>query len=102
MIPNISSKHWEILVKIFEKYPNIKEVILYGSRAKGTQNERSDVDLAIKNSPISYQEFVKMLAEIEESNFPYLIDMQIFEQIQNQRLLEEIEMYGKTIYQAHN
>mgnify|MGYP005840530119 CR=1 FL=1 len=102
MIPNISPKHWEILVKIFEKYPNIKEVILYGSRAKGTQNERSDVDLAIKNSPISYQEFVKILAEIEESNFPCLIDMQIFEQTQNQRLLEEIEMYGKTIYQAHN
>ncbi|PKQ70138.1 nucleotidyltransferase domain-containing protein [Raineya orbicola] len=102
MIAGISQKHWDILLKIFEKYPNIKEVILYGSRAKGTQNERSDVDLVLKNSCVSYRELAKLIAEINESNFPYLVDMQIFEQIQNQRLLEEIEMYGKPIYPKKN
>ena len=33
---------------VFAQYPQVTEVILYGSRAKGTHHNGSDIDLALK------------------------------------------------------
>ncbi|MFC3417790.1 nucleotidyltransferase domain-containing protein [Algoriphagus hitonicola] len=43
----LSVKSFEILKRIFSKYPAISKVKVYGSRAKGTYSERSDLDLMI-------------------------------------------------------
>jgi predicted nucleotidyltransferase len=38
----------DILNGIFRKYPEIRQVVLYGSRAKGNYHTGSDIDLSLK------------------------------------------------------
>ena len=46
----LSQKELEILKEVFKKFDNIKEVILFGSRALGKHRPSSDIDLAIKGN----------------------------------------------------
>lgn len=39
---------------VFQSYPNIQEVLIFGSRAKGDFKRNSDIDLAIKGENISF------------------------------------------------
>ena len=41
----INESSIDILYTIFSKYEQVKEVVLYGSRAKGNYHDRSDVDM---------------------------------------------------------
>ena len=52
----------------------VKEVILYGSRAKGTAMERSDIDIAVSG-----------------------VDSVNMDTCRNQLLLEDIRQYGREI-----
>jgi len=38
---------------VFRKYPEIEEVIIYGSRAKGNYREGSDIDLTLKGEELT-------------------------------------------------
>ena len=82
--------------EILKKY-NVKKAILYGSRAMGTYKNGSDIDIVIfgndLNSTISY-----IYDELEE-NLPYFIDIEIFENITNQKLKNHIAQVGKVLYQ---
>ena len=86
------------LKTIFDKYPNIKKVILYGSRAKGTNTKRSDIDLVIANSQLDRFTLSNIKSEIEESDIPNLVDIQLLEEIDNQELLDHINRVGKVVY----
>lgn len=44
----ISPNVYERIQRYFEKEQNIKQVVLFGSRAKGTDTINSDIDLAIE------------------------------------------------------
>ena len=86
------------LIRIFEEYEQVKEVVLYGSRAKGTHNARSDIDLAIRNSPIDRHTLGKIKLQIDNSDVPYIVDLQVVEKIKNPKLLAHIERLGQVFY----
>jgi len=44
----------EKIRKAFEQYPEVEEVLLFGSRAKGNFKPGSDVDLAIKCEKVTH------------------------------------------------
>jgi predicted nucleotidyltransferase len=94
----INSNNIEILNFIFRKYLQIERVIIYGSRAKGNFRENSDVDLIITNSKIDRHDIGKILSEIDDSNFSYIVDLQDFNTINNRDLIDHINRVGKTIY----
>mgnify|MGYP006431705353 FL=1 len=83
---------------IFEKYPQVKKVILFGSRAKETNTKRSDIDLVIANSQLDRVTLSNIKSEIEESDIPNLVDIQLLEEIYNQELLDHINRVGKVVY----
>ena len=43
----LSEKTIEIIKKLLSNYPQIKEVKIFGSRAKGNYKPSSDIDLAL-------------------------------------------------------
>ncbi len=83
---------------ILLKYPQIKEVILYGSRAKGNFKEGSDIDLVMKAPELTMSDLLRIENEIEELMLPYKVDLSLFHQIENTSLLEHIERVGITFY----
>ena len=60
------------LSTIFQAYENIDSVVLYGSRAKGTYHDGSDIDLTIKGDLITDSLVGKVYYRYQEglSHFP--------------------------------
>ena len=70
-----------------------KEVILYGSRAKGTARERSDIDIAVTG----VKNFELLVEEVEKLPTLYSVDLVNLDACKNQLLLEDIKQYGRKI-----
>ena len=67
-----------------------KKVILYGSRAKGTALERSDIDIAVSG----VKDFDKLSDEVEDLPTLYSVDLLNLDTCRNDLLLEDIRQYG--------
>ena len=67
-----------------------KEVILYGSRAKGTARERSDIDIAVTG----VKNFDILEEKIEELPTLYSVDLLNMDTCRNDLLKEDIRQYG--------
>ena len=83
----------EEIINLAKKYSD-STVILFGSHAKGTATERSDMDIAVSGIPDA-----ENLRE-EFDNLPtlYTIDLVNLDECGNQLLLEGIRKYGREIY----
>ena len=44
------------IISLFQKFPSIQEVKIFGSRAKGNFKNGSDVDLSIKGELVTFEE----------------------------------------------
>jgi uncharacterized protein len=80
-------------------FPEISQLVLFGSRAKGTYKKASDVDLAIKGPSVTYDTAVR-LADVlnEEKPLPYFFDVIHYESITEQHLIDHIDRVGVVIY----
>jgi predicted nucleotidyltransferase len=88
---------------VFLRYPQIQDVMLYGSRAKGTHKPNSDYDLAVlMTENISVNDTNKVKYEIkddvENTTLPYLFDIQSYNDIDNTALRDHIDRVGILIF----
>lgn len=88
----------EKLRRVFETEPAISEVILYGSRAKGTHRPGSDIDLTLKGSRLSTGQLMDLLSTIDDLLLPYEMDLSIFDHIDNRELIDHINRVGKVVF----
>ena len=98
MSTGLTIEQIDVLVRIFIKYPEIKVVKLYGSRAKGTFNSRSDVDLVVFGEGIDRFLLSNMLLDLDDSNLPYSVDLQNYSEIKNRALIDHIDRVGIPIF----
>lgn len=75
------------------KRNKVKEVILFGSRARQTAHERSDFDIAVSG----VKDIEELREQIEAIPTLYSFDLVDMEECQNQLLKEEIIRYGRKI-----
>lgn len=71
----------------------MQEVILYGSRAKGTAMERSNIDIAVSG----VDNFESLVEKVEELPTLFSVDLVNMDTCRNQLLLEDIRQYGREI-----
>lgn len=88
----------EVILRIAElcRKHSAKEVILFGSRAKGTARERSDIDIAVAGA----DDFDLLSEEIEDLPTLYTVDVVNLDVCKNKQLLEDIRQYGRKIYET--
>ena len=79
---------------VFAAHPEVQEVILYGSRAKGNFKVGSDIDLSMKSDDINFDVLSKISQELYDLPMPYTVDLSIFSNIDNAALREHIERVG--------
>lgn len=85
---------------VFAHYPEVEQVILYGSRAKGTYKTGSDIDLTLKGSDLNLTIINKISNEIDDLLLPYSFDLSIFSQISNADLVDHINRVGVVFYES--
>lgn len=85
----------EIIHSIIEicKKNKVKETILFGSRARGTEHEKSDFDIAVSGAA----DIEDLREQIEEIPTLYSFDVVDLDHCMNQLLKEEIAAYGKRL-----
>ena len=97
----LSEKSMEIIRGIYSQFPQIKSVILYGSRAKGNFKPGSDIDMTIVAAPsFDFSALAKVNMMFHESSLPYLYDISDFSKLTNPELIEHIKRCGKVIYKT--
>lgn len=97
-IPGIAPEHTTALRNIFRQFPEIPTVILYGSRAKGTHRNNSDIDLCLKNTTITLSRLLQLEGQIDDLLLPWMFDIVVYSSIENPDLRSHIDRVGKVIY----
>lgn len=91
----LSETELSTLREVFTKFDAIEEVVLFGSRARGTHKKASDVDLAIKGKNIDLDTLAKLQYTLEEeTNLPYFFDVVIYDKIKDNALKRAIDEGG--------
>ena len=86
---------------VFEKYPEIEEVNIFGSRAKGNYKESSDIDICIKGKNVTESMRSRICLEIDDLNTPYLFDVSVFNSLQSLDIIEHINRVGQVFYKKN-
>lgn len=86
------------IVSIFRANPNINELILFGSRAKGNFDQGSDIDLVIKGQALKLNDILKAKLEVDKLLLPYKFDIVIYNRIKEKALLNHIDRVGVKLY----
>ncbi len=85
---------------VFAKYPEIEKAVLYGSRAKGSYRNGSDIDLTLMGDGLTHNQLLRIETEIDDLLLPYKMDLSLYRQIENSDLLKHIDRVGITFYQS--
>lgn len=93
----LSEQDFSMINSVFLKNKKIELVKIFGSRAKGNYRYNSDIDLVIEGE-ISDIESQLILSELDELPLPYIFDIKVFNNINNNDLIEHIKRVGKLIY----
>lgn len=88
----------EEIREISKKYPEIKKVVLFGSRARRDNSPKSDIDLAIY-SEYSLADFIE---DIENNTNTLLeFDFSNMNTIKDELFIEQVNKEGITIYEKY-
>lgn len=79
------------------KYPEIRKVIIYGSRAMGNYKRGSDIDFAIVGN-LEWDFIGKLAEELNSIPCPYTFDLTDYSRITNPDLKKHIDTKGKDFY----
>ena len=86
------------LVAVFRHYPDLEQVILFGSRATGKATERSDIDLATRGIRDRHR-LGRLALDLDEIDIPQECGVQAYEQIHYAPLKAHIDRWGVLIYE---
>lgn len=95
----LKNKTIKAINSVFAKYPAVDKVILYGSRAKGTYQKSSDIDLTLIGEDLTDQDRTNIYFDLDDLLTPYMFDLSMLSQIDNENLKEHIKRVGKIFYQ---
>lgn len=100
MMYGMEDSELQLMRDIFSQSPNIEKVVLYGSRAKGTNKPFSDVDITLIGDNLTDDDLTDVMYRLSESLLPYFCDVSLFKNLSNPELIEHIRRKGKEIFVA--
>ncbi len=79
--------------------PEVRQLILFGSRAKGEYKAGSDVDLAVKGEAVTDDTVIQLTDLLnEEKPLPYFFDVVNYHSISEPALLRHIDRVGVLLF----
>ena len=83
---------------IFTSFPEVEEVIIYGSRAKDNCKPGSDIDLTLKGKKLRLSILNEIDIQLDDLLLPYTFDLSIFNQVDDDDLIDHINRIGVPFY----
>lgn len=92
------------LLEYFKSKPEIKKVMVYGSRAKGNFRNGSDIDFAVwldeesvKNGKTAYD--LRIEAELDDLETPYMFDVTDYNNLTHEGMKNSIDKDSVLFYE---
>lgn len=89
----------QLIHEVLQQYPEVKQAILYGSRAKGNYRPASDIDLSLTGTKLTIAHLLAIENQLDDLLLPYKIDLSLFHTIENPSLLDHINRVGILFYE---
>ena len=86
------------IISALRRAPEIQSAKIFGSRAKGTYRNGSDIDIAIEAPAMDYDRFLRLCTNLDDLMLPYKIDLIVQHNIQNDALLDHIQRVGISLW----
>lgn len=86
------------ICSVFRCHPHINKVLIFGSRAKGTYLEGSDIDLAAIGENLSFDQLMDINIQLEDLGLLYKVDVVDYNKNAGTPLGEHIDRVGKIFY----
>ena len=83
---------------IFARHNKVTKVVVYGSRAKGNYRNGSDIDLTMFGKNLTFQDLSNIHNALDDSSNPYLVNLSIYNHLDNAKLREHIDRVGQVFY----
>jgi predicted nucleotidyltransferase len=87
-----------VLEAVFRRYPAVREVRVFGSRATGSAKRASDIDLAVDAPEMSDGEWARLVGDLDEAAIIYAIDAVRLERVPEGPFREKILREGALVY----
>ncbi len=84
--------------KVFQNFPELREVVLYGSRAMGNYRNGSDIDITLKGKDLNLQFLNRISLELDDLMLPYTFDISLYHHIDSEELIDHIKRRGVVFY----
>lgn len=97
-LPGLRDKDVDALRRTFRHFSFVREVRVFGSRARGIARRSSDLDLAISSPEATPTDWAELCDALENTPIIYELDIVRSEQVANKRLKAKIAREGVTIY----
>ena len=90
----IDQETWDQILSVLRSESKVREIILFGSRAKGVFKEGSDIDICIKGKDLGYDYQIRLNGLLDELDHPWEIGQLIQDMIDEPMLNEHIARVG--------
>ncbi len=87
------------IVAILKENSKVKKIILFGSRAKNSYSNGSDIDIALKGQNLHTNDILSLSVELDELDLPYKIDLVIYDRIEEKSLKAHIDRVGAVLFE---
>jgi type III restriction enzyme len=89
------------LTALFERVPDIKQVWLFGSRARGDFRNESDVDLMVDAPDMDAAGFSRMRGELEDLHLIYKVELTRWQEASGSQFRAQVERDRKVFWEPY-
>lgn len=94
----LKENHINSIHSVLRNYSNVERAVLYGSRAKGSYRNGSDIDLTLIGDDLDLTTLLKIENELDDLLLPHKIDLSVLQKIENPDLKDHIQRVGVIFY----
>ncbi|MFM8438973.1 MAG: nucleotidyltransferase domain-containing protein [Candidatus Kapaibacterium sp.] len=98
-IPGVSETLNTSIRRVLSLHANVHRARIFGSRAKGTFRDNSDIDIAV-DGEVTPLEAAVIKGDLEELPCPLSFDVVSYRSITNEDLREHIDRVGLVVFEA--
>jgi len=82
---------------VIRQNKGVTRAILYGSRAKGTHRNGSDIDITLDGDGLSFNDLLRIESQLDALDLPYRFDVSLYRELTHPDLREHIQRVGREL-----
>jgi len=95
----LSAATLEKVRAVLERFPEVERAVLFGSRAKGTYNPGSDIDLALEGAALDWRTVGRLYDALDDQLLPYKFSLIVHDKALDPEVAAHIARVGIPLFE---